>query len=394
MTEQDRAPMAALAVVEAERTLRRHVEESDEGELARRIKDLLAFEGDDRDLKLYASICARTGLDPFARQVYAVFRRERGSDKKRMSLQTSIDGFRLIAVRSGKYEGQVGPHWCGPDGKWREVWLDAEVDPRSGMPRPLPPMAARVGVWRTGFREPVWGVVTWAEFVQTETVYENGQQTPRRRVAGLWASHGPTMLAKTAEGQALRKAFPAELSGIYTDDEMAQADNDLGVARGGVRKATGAPVGGAPSATTAAGPQGASREATRGSSDSRGPTTTQAAGDGDVEEQRRRYALLVDDLRRQGKRAPKEDLSRLGAGQIASRVKSLEAACGTTWQALDAPAQGEGAVEAPPKEGEFAEVPADDDAEGAEDEDDEAEDEDEAVRVRAGDPEPLTDVPF
>lgn len=140
------------------------------------IRDTICKNANENEFKLFMYQAQRTGLNPLARQIYAVKRWNSSLGREEMGIQTSIDGFRLIAERTGHYAGQTGPFWCGEDGIWKDVWLSAQ-----------PPVAAKIGALRDDFKEPCWGVARFEAYAQTK---KGGGLT------SMWSKMGDVMIAK------------------------------------------------------------------------------------------------------------------------------------------------------------------------------------------------------
>lgn len=153
------------------------------------IKSTVAVGATNDELALFLNQCKRTGLDPMVRQIYFM---KRGN---KVTIQTSIDGFRVIAERSGDYAGQDEPEFIYEGGDKNLTCVKVKVYRFRGETR----YCASVGV-----------------AFMSEYKPQQGQDF-------MWTKMPHTMLAKVAEALALRKAYPQDLSGLYTGDEMAQA---------------------------------------------------------------------------------------------------------------------------------------------------------------------------
>jgi len=160
------------------------------------IKNTYARGATKDELKLFMITAARTKLDPFTKQIYFVKRKNKYGGET-MTVQTGIDGYRAIAERTGELAGI-------DDAKYddeKEMW----------------PKKATVTVYRmvSGERVPFTATARWNEYCPMKD----------GKPMAMWSKMPYLMLAKCAESLALRKAFPSDLSGLYTTEEMAQANN-------------------------------------------------------------------------------------------------------------------------------------------------------------------------
>lgn len=150
------------------------------------------------DIAFFSQYCQRTHLDPVSRQIYAISYSEKKSGRQRIQVLLSIDGYRIIAQRTGEFEG-VETFWCGDDGIWKDVWLEKKN-----------PRASKVIVYKKGANKGISAVALFEEYANMDSP--------------IWKKMPALMIAKCAESLALRKAFPSALSGLYTTEEMSNSE--------------------------------------------------------------------------------------------------------------------------------------------------------------------------
>ena len=156
------------------------------------IKQTVCKGASDQELQLFFHVCQSTGLDPMLKQIYSIPRGEQ------RTIQVSIDGLRLVAERTKRYSpGKESTYVYKEDGSLFSATSYIKKQTQDG---------------------------TWHEVAATAMLCE---YNPGNNA--FWKKMAHVMLAKCAEALALRKAFPAEMSGIYVQEEMAQADVDASI---------------------------------------------------------------------------------------------------------------------------------------------------------------------
>lgn len=153
------------------------------------IKQTVAKDATDQELSLFLYTASMRGLNPLTRQIHFVKRGGQGT------IQTGIDGFRLIAERTGKYAPGTKP-------------TIFEYDSKGNL-----------------LRATVFGIkiMNGQAFEFSAIAKFNEYRVDTNQI---WRKMPETMLEKCAEAKLLRKGFPEELSGLYTNEEMAQAGNE------------------------------------------------------------------------------------------------------------------------------------------------------------------------
>jgi len=134
----------------------------------------------DQEFTLFAEFCKSTRLNPFKREIWAI------KAGNRLQLMTGINGFFAIANSHPQFDG---------------LECDVETDEK-GLP-----IKAVARAHRKDRKFPAVGIAL---------LRESKGQSP------IWNQQPSVMLTKVAKARALREAFPQEMGGLYTDDEMPQ----------------------------------------------------------------------------------------------------------------------------------------------------------------------------
>lgn len=166
------------------------------------------------ELAVFFHQCRNLRLDPFSKQIYLIHRRAKEGDRwvEKPTTQIGIDGFRVIRDRiceerglSVSYEDTT---WVDDQGQGYDVWLWDE-----------PPTACKFAVLVDDGKRV-------RRFPSRLRFNEYAQRNKEKELVGRWRDGHSHQIEKCAEADALRKAFPNDLSGVILEDAAPLDDPD------------------------------------------------------------------------------------------------------------------------------------------------------------------------
>lgn len=159
------------------------------------LRNTMALGATDDEFKMFVLFCQSTGLNPLKKEIW--FIKTKGYTKKdgtsvdgRVQMMTGINGYLAIANNHPMFDG-----------------MECEIKKELNQPFPEYAIAK---VWRKDRKYPSTAQAFWKEYCQPGI---NGRQS-------IWDQKPSIMIAKVAKSIALREAFPQEMGGLYTEEEM------------------------------------------------------------------------------------------------------------------------------------------------------------------------------
>lgn len=160
--------------------------------------------------------CELYGANPFVKDIYFFVFDANKPDKRRVVPVLGIGLYRKIAARTGNYRPDEAPARFAYDETAKSetnptgmVWCEVSVNIHSH------------AAWHK-----VTSRLRWDERAPIKEIWDNGQPTGRFRLdpkKDSWHTMPETMMAKCAEADAIRKAWPNETAGSYVAEEMDAA---------------------------------------------------------------------------------------------------------------------------------------------------------------------------
>lgn len=162
-------------------------------DVIRTLKQTVAVGATDAEFAMFTSYCQSTGLNPFKKEVWFIktkgyTRRDGVTVEGKVQIMTGINGFLAIANKHPAFDG-----------------LECET-----LVEGSKIIGARARVHRKDRKYPSVAVALMSEYYKPNP---SGK-------GGVWEQMPSIMIQKCAKALALREAFPQELNGLYTQEEM------------------------------------------------------------------------------------------------------------------------------------------------------------------------------